>query len=142
MAPTVPKDKLPGHMPLGDRGRIGGNHLRVRILGFSTRPAVRQQLCLESSEEALLHFDPPKKVFQSTTIEGEMSQTDLYPPTANPHGHNGPQSLMALVLLRAYEVLRRRCRAPTAYGLCSSKAILSFSLVLLTLHFPCFCSLL
>ena len=25
---------------------------------------------------------------------------------------------------RAYEVLRRRCQAPTAYGLCSPKAIL------------------
>ena len=31
---------------------------------------------------------------------------------------------------RAYEVLRRRCRAPTAYGLCSPKAILLLLLLL------------
>ena len=60
MVPVVPKDKLSGHNPLGDRSRIGGYHLQGRVLRFSTRPVVRQQLCPESSEEALLHFDQKK----------------------------------------------------------------------------------
>ena len=57
MVPVVPKDKLSGHKLLGDRRRIGEYHLQLRILGFSIRPVVRQTLCLESSEEALLYFD-------------------------------------------------------------------------------------
>ena len=61
MVSMVPKDKLSGHRSLGDLSQIGGYHLHVRIVGFSTRPVVRQQSCLESSEEALLYFDPKKQ---------------------------------------------------------------------------------
>ena len=50
MVHMVPKDKLSGHMSLGNRSRIGGYHLQVGILGSSPRPAVPQPLCLESSE--------------------------------------------------------------------------------------------
>ena len=56
MVTMVPKDKLTGHKPLGDRASIGGHHFQLRNVGFSTR----QQLCPESSEEAWLYFDTQK----------------------------------------------------------------------------------
>ena len=63
MVPMVPKDKLSGHKPLGDRSRIGGYHPQVGILGFPTR------LCLEGSEGASLYFDQKK----STTTTAEYT---------------------------------------------------------------------
>ena len=51
---------------------------------------------------------------------GVIGQVFRSPGASSPGGglrHN---------IQRAYEVLRRRCRAPTAYGLCSPKAILLF----------------